>query len=127
MIAFYLAKYWKLAVLALLLGAVGIQTYRLRGSQADLAASEAREALFEADMALKRAEGVAEGRRLEAEAQAEVARKAAQVAAQAVVSAEKRAKEAQARAARLAELLKEAKWSCLWEPLDEDTLNEFRQ
>lgn len=122
-----LQAYWKLAVVALLVAAVGVQTYRLQGVRADLAACEAAGEQFAADLAVKRAEGVLEGVKQQQEAQAALDARRATMAAAAVRQAEVRVAAANARAARLAKLLSEAKQDCLMQPLDEAVLQEFRQ
>ncbi len=122
-----LRAYWKLAVAALLVAAVGIQTYRLQGARADLAACGAAQSVFEADLAAQHAMGVAEGVRQQQAAQAALDARRANMAAERVRQAEARAKAADARSARLAKLLSEAKQDCLLQPLDEGVLNEFRQ
>lgn len=120
-------RYWKLAVAALLVAAVGVQTYRLQGAKADLAACEASRSVFEASLAVRVAEGVAEGVKQQQEAQAALDARRANMAAEKVRQAEVRARAADARAARLARLLSEAKQDCLMQPLPEEVLNEFRQ
>lgn len=122
-----LRAYWKLAVAALLVAAVGIQTYRLQGARADLAACGAAREEFEASLALRHAEGVLEGVKQQQEAQAALDARRANMAAERVRQAEARAKAADARSARLAKLLSEAKQDCLMQPLDETILQEFRQ
>lgn len=122
-----LKAYGQLAIILLLVGAAGVQTYRLKSAQADLIACDAEQSVFQADLVAQHAAGVADGIRQQQAAQAVADARRANMAAVRVRDAEVRAAAAKARADRLARLLSEAKQECLTQPLDPAILQEFRQ
>lgn len=123
----YLLKYWKLAVALILIAALGVQSCRLRSAKGAIVLQAVAEAQFEADLAVKRAQGREEGAR-EVQAAAEALQAArAKVEAARQASLVRRAQSAEARAKQLETLLKDAEWNCLVRPLPEEFLNEYRQ
>jgi hypothetical protein len=116
----FILKHWKLVLAGLLAGLLVVQTIRLLRAQ--VAAAE-----FKTELAVKRAEGVAEGARQQQAAQALLDAVRTKIAAAKLADAKRRATEAIARVQRLTELLADSKWQCLREPLPEEVLREYRQ
>ncbi len=113
--------------IAVLTALLALQSWRLSGSQVDVAESETARQTLVADIATKRAEGVIEGRRLQLEAQAKLdAERAAIVAG--LESDKAQAEKALAETERkLRGLAAIDAWACLAKPLPEDILKEFRR
>jgi hypothetical protein len=122
-----IAKYWKLAIALALVLAVAVQTHRLHTAKAAIALQAASQAQFEANLAVERAEGVAEGAKRRQAALEALQAAQAKVEAARRASLERRAAAAEARAKRLEALLAGAQWDCLDEPLPEGVLDEYRQ
>lgn len=127
MILPFIFKYWKLIVAGLLAGLLATQTIRLGHAKLTIERQKVDKAQFEAEIAAKRAEGVAEGAKQQREAQALIDAKRSAIEAATLRDAQRRVREAESRAARLAERLAGEQWQCLREPLSEEVLNEYRQ
>lgn len=120
-------KYWKLAITAVLLIALGVQTVRLGYAQTAIAKLKVAAMQFELDIATARIAGVDEGVRQQRESQKIIDDTHKIITNQKIASIKRRATEAEARADRLAGELSVAEWGCLYKPLPEAVLKEFRQ
>ena len=123
----YLLRYWKIAVAALLIAALGVQTWRLDHAQKKLAEQALAQNQFELSLADQRAKGIEEGARLQREAQKKFDDAHAAIESARLASERRRASAAEARAQRLESMLSAKEWGCLDVGLPEEVLNEFRQ
>lgn len=127
MMPVFLLKYWRWAALALLLAALGVQTWRLDRANLKLSEQEVAALQFELDLATQRAAGIEEGARLQREAQKVFDDARAKIESQRLADARRQASAAEQRAARLEELLSAEEWGCLDYALPEEVLDVFRQ